>query len=86
MALFEAAASISAAVAALPLALGAAKAWLATRRKHSDSQIKVTLSDGDELTITTSNMDTGKILEFLAKVQADEQALQEGNLPSGEDE
>lgn len=86
MALFEAAASISAAVAALPLALGAARAWLAARRKHSDSQIKVTLSDGDELTITTSDMDTDKILEFLAKVQSDERALQEGHPPGGEDQ
>ena len=84
MALFEATAAISAAIAVVPTAVGAAKAWLAIKRKHSDKRVKVTLSDGEEVTITTSKVDTNKLLELLAKVKAAEPDAPEGSLPNGE--
>jgi uncharacterized protein YabE (DUF348 family) len=84
VALFEVATAVGAAAAVVPAAVSAAKGWLAAKHKR-DRQITITLSDGEKLEITTSKVDTDKFLQFLAKVQSDELAAQDGSLPSREE-
>jgi hypothetical protein len=81
VALFEAAAILSAGVAVVPVAVSAAKSWIAAKRKRA-RKITVTLSDGEELKITTNSaLDTDKIIQFLTKVKSDELEAQGGSPP-----
>jgi hypothetical protein len=86
VALFEAATIISAGVAVVPVAVSAARSWIADRRKRA-RKITVTLSDGEELKITTNSaLDTDKIIQFLAKAKTDELESQGGNPPGEVDQ
>jgi hypothetical protein len=86
VALFETAAAISAAAATVPAVASVAKAWLASKRKHSDNKITVTLSDGGKVTVTTSKEESDKLIAVLTKVQADELAAEGENSSAGEEQ
>lgn len=82
MALFEVAAVASGAITVVPLLFRAVKEWLQLRR--SEVHVNVTLSSGEELSITASNVDANEILQLLNRLRDEEQATQDETLPNGE--
>lgn len=79
---FEVTTVVVGAATSIPVVVRATKDWLTARRSYI--HIKVTFSDGKELTVTASNVDSRQIVQLLTAVQDEEQAVQEKAVPNGE--